>query len=173
MTKEQFLKEVCPNHTDKSVWNKIEFLKLNYVNHSGQGKGAIHLKVMREFEKSKSEGIKYCEKRGWNVFFNGGILQVKSSALFGFHMNAIIKEKKMKAITHCIGYKLHKNSSRTVIDCYSEKEQDEKLKKVIAEGYPNARRLTLKQADKFLDWYKPIVKPLTKQEIWNNWALGR
>ena len=76
----------------------------------------------------------------------------------------------MKTITHCIGYKLHKNSSRTVINCYSEQEQEEKLKETIKNGYKNAEKLTPKQADKYMDWYKPIIKPLTNEERWWKWA---
>ena len=71
---------------------KIEVLKLNYVNHSGQGKEATHIKVIDAFKISKSNGIKYCESRGWKVSFFEGILQVKSDAMFGFQMNAIVKE---------------------------------------------------------------------------------
>ena len=79
----------------------------------------------------------------------------------------------MKTPTHCIGYKLHKNSSRTVINCYSEKEQEEQYNKIVKEGYINAQRLTPKQADKYLDWYKPIIRPLTSQEIWLKWAINK
>jgi len=28
MTSEEFLKDVCPNHTDKSQWNKSEILHI-------------------------------------------------------------------------------------------------------------------------------------------------
>lgn len=28
MTREEFLKDVCPNHTDKSKWNKSELLHI-------------------------------------------------------------------------------------------------------------------------------------------------
>lgn len=78
----------------------------------------------------------------------------------------------MKTPTHCIGYKLHKDNSRTVIDCYSEKEQEEQYNKIIKEGYTNAKKLTPKQAEEFLDWYKPTVKPQTEEEKWWKWATG-
>ena len=82
----------------------------------------------------------------------------------------------MKKATHCVVYKLHKDNSPTVIDCYSEKEQDLQLSKIIKEGYPNAYKATPEQANTVLNNYgerfnKP--KTLTQQERWENWALGR
>lgn len=81
----------------------------------------------------------------------------------------------MKIVTHCIVYRLHKNNSPTVIDCSSEKEQDEQLSKITKEGYKNAYRATPEQATKVLNDYgeqfKP--KPLTQKERWYKWALGR
>lgn len=78
----------------------------------------------------------------------------------------------MKKVTHCIVYRLHKDNSPVVIQCYSEKEQDEMLIKTLNEGYKNAYKATPEQADKVLSDYgeqfKP--KPLTRQENWNKWA---
>ncbi|MGK0446557.1 MAG: hypothetical protein ACJA2M_000326 [Polaribacter sp.] len=81
----------------------------------------------------------------------------------------------MKKITHCIVYKLHKNNSPTVIDCSSEKRQDEQLFKIIKEGYKNAYKATPDQATKVLNDYGKRFepKPLTQQERWINWTLGR
>jgi hypothetical protein len=81
----------------------------------------------------------------------------------------------MKKVTHCIVYKLHKDNSPTVIDCSSEKEQDEQLSKIIKEGYKNAYRTTPDQATKVLNDYGKQFepKPLTQQERWINWALGK
>ena len=51
----------------------------------------------------------------------------------------------MKKVTNCIVYKLHKDNSPTVIDCSSEKEQNEQLAKIIKEGYNNAYKATPEQ----------------------------
>jgi hypothetical protein len=82
----------------------------------------------------------------------------------------------MKKVTHCIVYRLHKDNSPTVIDCSSEKEQDEQLSKIIKEGYKNAYKATPEQATKVLNDYGDRFtkqRPLTQQERWNNWAIGR
>ncbi len=81
----------------------------------------------------------------------------------------------MKEVTHCIVYRLHKDNSPTVIDCYSEEEQNKELIAIKKEGYRNAYKATPEQANKVLndfgDRFKP--KPLTSQEVWHNWALGK
>lgn len=82
----------CPVHFKVYASPKIEVLRLNFVNHSGQGENATHIKVIEAFKISKDNGLEYCKKRGWKVNFFDSVLQVKSNALFGFHMNAIIKE---------------------------------------------------------------------------------
>jgi len=81
----------------------------------------------------------------------------------------------MKTVTHCIVYKLHKDNSPVVIDCYSKQDQDQKLTEIVNEGYENAYRATPEQANDILRSYgerfnKPKV--LTQQERWENWALG-
>ncbi len=81
----------------------------------------------------------------------------------------------MEKETHCIVYRLHKDNSPVVIPCYSEKEQDEMLIKAKKEGYKNAYKATPSQAlnvlNEFGNKFKP--KPLTQQEKWNKWAIGR
>jgi len=81
----------------------------------------------------------------------------------------------MKKVTHCVVYNLHKDNSPTVINCYSEKEQSEMLTKTEKEGYGKAYKATPEQADKVLnDFGKQFEpKPLTQQERWHKWALGR
>jgi len=81
----------------------------------------------------------------------------------------------MKKVTHCIVYRLHKDNSPTVIDCSSEKEQGEQLSKIIKEGYKNAYKATPEQATKVLNDYGKQFepKPLTQQERWDNWAIGK
>jgi len=81
----------------------------------------------------------------------------------------------MKKVTHCIVYRLHKDNSPTVIDCYSEEEQNKELSKMQKEGYKNAYKATPEQAIKVLNEYGKQFepRPLTKQESWNNWALGK
>lgn len=81
----------------------------------------------------------------------------------------------MKKVTHCIVYRLHKDNSPTVINCYSEKEQDEMLNKTVDGGYKNAYKATPEQAMKVLDDYGKQFepKPITQQERWINWALGK
>jgi hypothetical protein len=69
----------------------MEILKLKTLEHSGQGKNAIHIKVFAEFKKSENEGIYYCKKRGWEVIITETLLKVTSSAMFGFKMSALIK----------------------------------------------------------------------------------
>lgn len=72
-------------------------------------------------------------------------------------------------------YKLHKDNSPVVINCYSEEEQFEQLHNIVEQGYKNAYRVTPEHANKVLNdfgqRFKP--KPLTKQEIWHNWTLGK
>jgi hypothetical protein len=79
----------------------------------------------------------------------------------------------MKKVTHCIVYRLHKDKSPTVIDCYSEKEQNEQLSKIIKEGYKNAYKASPEHAIKVLNDYGKLFepKPLSQQERWINWAF--
>lgn len=81
----------------------------------------------------------------------------------------------MKAGTHYVVYRLHKDNSPTIIPCYSEQEQEEVLTKTKKEGYKNAFKATPVQALKVLnDFGKQFEpKPLTQQERWNKWAIGR
>ena len=80
----------------------------------------------------------------------------------------------MEKTSHCIVYRLHKDKSPTVINCFSEKEQDEQLSKIIKEGYKNAYKARPEQAAKVLDDYGKQFeeKPLTQKERWDNWVLG-
>ena len=77
--------------------------------------------------------------------------------------------------THTVVYRLHKNNSPVVTNCYSEIEQTEVLQKCIKDGYKKAFRATPEYATKVLydfdNQFEP--KPLTKQERWANWALGK
>jgi hypothetical protein len=66
--------------------------KLLYVNHSGTGRDATHVKVIREFQKSKAHGMLYCQARGWSATIVGNILKVESELPFGFNMGAIVSE---------------------------------------------------------------------------------
>jgi hypothetical protein len=86
-----------------------------------------------------------------------------------------LKIIKMKEATHCVVYKLHKDNSPTVIDCYSEKNQDLQLSKIIKEGYSNAYKATPEQATKVLNDFGDRFtkqKPLTQLERWQKWAMG-
>lgn len=69
----------------------MEILNLITLEHSGQGKNAIHKKVLDEFRKSEEEGTHYCLQNGWNVIVTDTILHVRSNAMFGFRMSALIK----------------------------------------------------------------------------------
>jgi hypothetical protein len=77
--------------------------------------------------------------------------------------------------TYCIVYRLHKDNSPTVINCSTEKEQDDMLIKIKKDGYKNAYKATKSQATDVLNNYGKQFepRPLTRQEIWNNWALGK
>lgn len=81
----------------------------------------------------------------------------------------------MEKETHCIVYRLHKDNSPTVIPCYSEQEQEEMLVKIKKEGYKNAFKATPSQAinvlNEFGKQFEP--KPLTQQERWDKWAIGK
>ena len=82
----------------------------------------------------------------------------------------------MKEATHCVVYKLHKNNSPVVINCYSEQEQKIKLYELHNQGYENAYKATPEQATKVLnDFGDRFTKkrPLNKQERWVKWALGK
>lgn len=81
----------------------------------------------------------------------------------------------MKEPTHCVVYRLHKDNSPTVINCYSEDEQNRELSKIMKEGYLKAYKATPSEANKVLDDYGKQFeqKPLTQQERWNKWATGR
>ena len=81
----------------------------------------------------------------------------------------------MKKVTHCIVYRLHKDNSPVVIECCSEEEQKNMLIKTVKEGYKNAYKATPEQAIKVLSDYGKQFKqePLTQQERWINWALGK
>lgn len=69
----------------------MEILKLKELKHSGQSENATHIKVLNEFKKSESQGVRYCLQRGWNVSITNTLLKVTSNALFGFQMTALIK----------------------------------------------------------------------------------
>lgn len=72
---------------------KLEFIKMQKVEFSGQGENATHLKVMQEFEKSFSDGEYYCTARGWKVHLgDNNILTVTSKAMFGFKFQAVVKK---------------------------------------------------------------------------------
>jgi len=72
---------------------KLEFIKMNLVEFSGQGENATHLKVMKEFENDYEQGKQYCLNRGWIVSLNdNSILSVTSKAMFGFKFNALVKK---------------------------------------------------------------------------------
>jgi hypothetical protein len=89
--------------------------------------------------------------------------------------------KKVKKVTHCVVYRSHKGNSPTVIDCYSEDEQNKELSKIQKEGYKNAYKATPEQAmlikknNKVLNEYGKLfdAKPLTEQERWHQWASGK
>jgi hypothetical protein len=55
MTNEEFLKDICPNHTDKSKWNKSELLHIldKYQALQLQQTGVIKsvCEIEKEFEK--------------------------------------------------------------------------------------------------------------------------
>ena len=70
----------------------MEILKIKTLKHSGHGEGATHKKVIREFNKSEMDGLHYCRLRGWSVEITETLLTVKSKALFGFEMLALIKK---------------------------------------------------------------------------------
>ena len=76
---------------------------------------------------------------------------------------------------YCILYRLHKDNSPVGVICDSEEEQTKELSKLKKEGYKNAFRATLEQVDKALeDFGKQFEpKPLTRQERWIQWALGK
>jgi len=60
MTNEEFLKDICPNHTDKSKWNKSELL------HILDKYQAVQLQqggVMARFNISEDELIKELEDK--------------------------------------------------------------------------------------------------------------
>lgn len=72
--------------------SKLIFQELTHVKHSGTV-DPTHIKVMRMFEKSETNGIYYCDQRGWDVTLFDNILSIKSSALFGFEMSAIFRRE--------------------------------------------------------------------------------
>jgi len=86
-----------------------------------------------------------------------------------------VKLNIMKKVTHCVIYRLHKDGSPTVINCYSEDEQNNELYKIIKEGYKNAHKVTPEQADSILNEYGKLFepKPLNREERWIKWALGK
>ena len=69
----------------------MEILKLKTLEHSGQGENAIHKKVLNAFRISEKEGIKYCEKEGYEVVVTDILLTVKQKGEYGFKMSALIK----------------------------------------------------------------------------------
>ena len=71
-----------------------------------------------------------------------------------------------------IGYRLHKDSSPTVIECETIKEKTRIIKNIKLDGYEPIV-MTKEQADSFLDWYKPIERKKTREEMWFDWALGK
>lgn len=70
---------------------KAQFLKINYLKHSGHG-SPIHVRVMDEFRKSIKQGVNYCERKGWKVSAKNGILNIDSQMPFGFKFNAKYRE---------------------------------------------------------------------------------
>ena len=71
-----------------------------------------------------------------------------------------------------IGYRLHKDSSPTVIEFETLKEKAKIIKELELDGY-SPIVMTKEQADSFLDWYKPFETKKKKEEIWIDWALGK
>jgi len=73
-----------------------------------------------------------------------------------------------------IVYKLHKDNSPTIISDLTEEEAGVKILEV-RKGYPKAYITTNEKAclvlDEFGKQFEP--KPLTQQERWNKWALGK
>jgi hypothetical protein len=76
--------------------------------------------------------------------------------------------------THSIVYRLHKDNSPVVVDYYSEEEQREQLA-IISKDYKHAQGMSPTQALKILnefgETFKP--KPVSKEETWLKWALGK
>jgi hypothetical protein len=73
-----------------------------------------------------------------------------------------------------IVYKLHKNNSPTIIIDLTEEEADIKLievQKDYPKAYITTREKALKVLDEFGKQFEP--KPLSQQERWNKWALGK
>lgn len=69
----------------------MEILKLKTLEHSGIGKNAIHKKVLNSFRINEKEGIKYCEKEGYDVVVTDILLTVEQKGEYGFKMSALIK----------------------------------------------------------------------------------
>ena len=73
-----------------------------------------------------------------------------------------------------IVYRLHKNNTPTIIVDLTEEEVKTKLIEV-QKDYPKAYTTTREKAylvlDEFGKQFEP--KPLTQQERWNKWALGK
>ena len=55
MTTEEFLKDVCPNHTDKSKWNKSELLHIL----------ELHTEQLRKHAVVKSLPTDECVEQWW------------------------------------------------------------------------------------------------------------
>lgn len=73
-----------------------------------------------------------------------------------------------------IVYRLHKDNSPTIITDLTNFEANRKLIE-LRKDYPKAYITTNEKAysvlDEFGKQFEP--KPLTQQERWNNWAIGK
>ena len=65
MTTEEFLRDVCPNHTDNSKWNKSELLHILELHSEQLRKHAVvgrsEQLVCDACGKDKVEGLDHCE----------------------------------------------------------------------------------------------------------------
>ena len=85
-------KDVLDGVSEENKIKSLEFIKINNVEHSGQGKGAIHTKIMNAFSKSFDEGVKLCKKMKLKFEHNKdrGILKVYGSGDYSFKFNALV-----------------------------------------------------------------------------------
>ena len=69
MTTEEFLKDVCPNHTDKSKWNKSELLHILELHTEQLRKHAVSNSVCRTFmadgKTTSATNCIFCGKEQW------------------------------------------------------------------------------------------------------------
>ncbi len=63
MNNEEFLKDICPNHTDKSKWNKSELLTIldKYQALQLQQVGVMVSSLRSNFAKSREQSVKVAE----------------------------------------------------------------------------------------------------------------